>query len=187
MKGKGVSKENAEKAQLKAKAREPGNALLLICLLSFLFTLSFRPSLLTSYLLSFFLTLFPALIISFLFLYLHFTPLIVPVIIIRQLSFFPLFFSTERSVRITKSVILRHHSCSETVQQKKGLFFTGRTYSYDRHNDIYYLSLISSLMLLIPLRCPPFLTSFTYIISHRLLHQVQEQRRQRPLRHHQED
>ena len=52
---------------------------------------------------------------------------IVPVIIIRQLLFFPVFFFTERSVRIAKSVILRHRSYLETVRQKKKRsFFMGR-------------------------------------------------------------
>ena len=65
---------------------------------------------------------------------------IVPVITIRQLLFFRVFFFTKRSVRIAKSVILRQHSCSETVRQKKKRFFlTGRTHSYDRHNIIIFI------------------------------------------------
>ena len=65
MKGKGVSKENAEKAQLKAKAREPGNIFLLLCLLSFLSTFFFLPYLLTSYYHSFFSNLISCLYLLF--------------------------------------------------------------------------------------------------------------------------
>ena len=73
MKGKGVSKENAEKAQLKAKAREPGKIFFPLCLLSFWSTLSFFPIFLP-----FFLTSLPALISSLLFSHLHFTFIICP-------------------------------------------------------------------------------------------------------------
>ena len=47
-----------------------------------------------------------------------------PVITIRQLLFFRGVFFTERSVKITKSVVLTHHSVSETVRQKKRGYFS---------------------------------------------------------------
>ena len=60
-----------------------------------------------------------------------------PVITILQLSFFRGVFFAERSVKITESAILRHHSCSETVREKRRFYFSrGRTCSYDQHNNI---------------------------------------------------
>lgn len=85
MKGKGVSKENAEKAQLKAKAREPGKTSLLFCLQSFY---PQYPSFLSFILLSNLIycpdSLFPILTSSLHFYYLS---LISPL-----MSLFPLFY-----------------------------------------------------------------------------------------------